>query len=65
MSQRIIANRDLCVGSATCLAMFPEAFDLDEDNTVVVLDGESSLSEADREDMVSNCPGGVFEVVEA
>jgi ferredoxin len=64
MSRRIVANRELCVGSATCLGMFPEAFDLDDDNTVVVMDGERSLSEQDREEMVSSCPGGVFDIVE-
>lgn len=33
---RIVVDRELCIGAATCLAVAPEVYELDEENKAVV-----------------------------
>jgi ferredoxin len=61
----VVASKDLCFGSGTCLSTFPTAFDLDDDDVVVVLPGESDLSDVERSVAASGCPAGALEVVDA
>jgi ferredoxin len=35
-------DRDLCIGAASCIAVYPEIFELDEENKAVVLKKDSS-----------------------
>lgn len=32
----IKVDRDLCIGAASCIAVYPEIFELDEDNIAVI-----------------------------
>ena len=58
----VIASKDLCFGSGTCLTAFPKAFDLDDDDVVVVLPGEANLTDEERSVAVSGCPAGALAV---
>jgi ferredoxin len=33
----IMVDRDLCIGAASCIAVYPEIFELDEENKAVIL----------------------------
>lgn len=33
----IKVDRDLCIGAASCIAVYPEIFELDEENKAVIL----------------------------
>ena len=35
-------DRDLCIGAASCIAVYPEIFELDEENKAVVLKKDGS-----------------------
>lgn len=34
---KLSVNRDLCIGAATCVAMYPQVFQLDPENKAVML----------------------------
>lgn len=36
-------ERDLCIGAASCIAVYPEIFELDEDNIAVIKRKDGSL----------------------
>ena len=61
----VVASKDLCFGSGTCLTQFPQAFDLDDDDVVVVLPGETDLSDDERSVAATSCPAGALEVVDS
>lgn len=35
---KIVVDRDLCIGAATCLAVAPDTYELDDENKAVVID---------------------------
>ena len=52
---RIYVNRDLCIGAASCIAVAPGVFALDNDNKAIV----TSESGADQETIMlaaQSCP---------
>ncbi|OGZ41666.1 MAG: hypothetical protein A3C80_01000 [Candidatus Ryanbacteria bacterium RIFCSPHIGHO2_02_FULL_45_43] len=34
---KIVVDRDLCIGAASCIAIAPEVFQLDEENKAIVV----------------------------
>ncbi|EFC86682.1 ferredoxin [Parafrankia sp. EUN1f] len=54
-------DRDLCMGSGSCLFQAPATFDLDDEMKVVVLD-ESDSADAVRA-AVESCPSGALRFV--
>ena len=53
----VVVDRDRCVGSGTCEALAPDAFEVDDDGVLVLL-RESLADEevADVRDAVTACP---------
>lgn len=41
MSRRVEIDRDLCIGSGTCVRLVPAVFALDDEEIAVVLDPEA------------------------
>lgn len=33
----LMVDRDLCIGAASCIAVYPQVFELDEDNKAVIM----------------------------
>lgn len=42
---KIVIRRDLCIGAASCLAVAPKTFDLDDENIAVVTDMKAHTDE--------------------
>lgn len=42
---KIIIDRDLCIGAASCLAVTGETYELDEENKAVVIDSNAADDE--------------------
>ena len=38
---KIVVDRDLCIGAATCLAAAPDTYELDDENKAVVIDANA------------------------
>jgi ferredoxin len=36
---KVVVDKDKCIGSANCVAIYPDLFDLDEDGKAYVKDG--------------------------
>lgn len=55
---KLVVNRDLCIGAASCVAIAPSAFELDQENKAVLIrkKGEPSSEETKREDLAD---GGI------
>jgi len=62
MSVRLIVDPETCIGSAECVALDPEAVDLDESGVARVLVRE--LDEERAEDICNACPVGALTVAE-
>lgn len=61
----ITADRTLCQGYANCMVEAPDHFDLDDDDTVLVLD--SAPSDIDLPQVraaVNSCPAKVLRLAE-
>ena len=43
--RKIVIDRDLCIAAASCLAVAPETYDLDEENKAVVIDPDAPSDE--------------------
>ena len=52
---KIKVVRDLCIGAATCIAISPDTFDLDQENKAVIKP-ESADSEANILMAAQSCP---------
>jgi len=39
---RIRVDRELCIGAASCLALLPEVFELDEEGKAVIIDKDGN-----------------------
>lgn len=53
---KVYADRDLCIGAATCIAVAAKAFDLDSEAKAIILD---SADEETRETIIEaakSCP---------
>ncbi|MDO8462998.1 MAG: ferredoxin [bacterium] len=55
---KIVIDRDLCIGAASCVTIAPDVFDLDDENKAVfVLGYESHLADFDTVLMAAqSCP---------
>ncbi|MBI4120598.1 MAG: ferredoxin [Parcubacteria group bacterium] len=53
---KIIVNRDLCIGAASCVAVAPSTFELDQENKAVLIrkKGGPSSEETKREDLADD-----------
>jgi len=53
---KLIVNRDLCIGAASCIAIAPTAFELDQENKAVLIrkKGGSSSEETKRGDLADD-----------
>ncbi len=39
---KIVVDRDLCIGAATCVAIAPKTFQMDDENKAVLIDLEGN-----------------------
>lgn len=53
---RIEVDRELCIGAASCVAVAPEAFELDSENKAVVKAAWSSLTDEQLIQAAKACP---------
>jgi ferredoxin len=54
---RVVADFDRCEGNAVCLGIDPEIFDIDENDYVVIADGDVPPGhEALVEQAIAECP---------
>ena len=61
MFVRLIVDPDACIGSAECVALDPEAIELDEHGTAHVL--LSELEEHRAKQLCDVCPIGALSIV--
>ncbi len=53
---KVVVDKDICIGAASCVAIAPEVFDLDEDGKAYVKAG-ASLSDVEMVlDAARSCP---------
>ena len=55
-SQKITIDRDLCIGAATCLAIAPEVFVLDNEAKAIIISTADSTDDATILDAARGCP---------
>lgn len=53
---RITVDRDLCIGAATCVAIAPEVFVLDNEAKAIILSTANSSDDATIIDAARGCP---------
>ncbi len=53
---KIIVDRDLCIGAATCVAIAPQTFLLDSDAKAIILDTADLEAEDVIVDAARGCP---------
>ncbi len=48
--KKIIVDRDLCIGAASCVVVAPEVFELDDENKAVIIlkDGKREQHQAEK-----------------
>lgn len=49
-------DRDLCIGAATCIALAPKAWALDDEAKAIILDTASEESDEALLDAAKSCP---------
>ena len=55
---KIVVDRDLCIGAATCIALAPDVFELDGENKAVLKEGwrEKGVSDEQLLEAAQSCP---------
>lgn len=53
---KVEVDRELCIGAASCIAIAPEAFQLDGENKAVTLPAWRTLSDEQLLDAAKSCP---------
>lgn len=53
---RVEVDRELCIGAASCIAIAPDAFQLDSENKAVVQPAWRKLTDAQLLDAAKSCP---------
>jgi ferredoxin len=61
MNVHVIVDPDTCIGSGECVALDPEAIELDENGTARVLLAEIDEGRAER--LCATCPVGALSIV--
>lgn len=59
---KIHIDRDLCIGAATCLAIAPEVFALDNEAKAIFIDSAASASDEMIIDAARACPTAAISV---
>ena len=54
--EKIEVDRELCIGVASCIAVAPEAYDLDEEQIAIVRDEWQDLSDEVLFESAEVCP---------
>ena len=60
MNVTVVVDPDTCIGSGECIALDPEAVDLDEQGTARILLAEMDEQRAER--LCSVCPVGALSI---
>jgi len=62
--KKIIVDKDACIGAATCIALAPQAFELNSDGIAVVK--TTALDHTDQEliDAAKSCPTQAIKLVD-
>lgn len=53
---KVKIDRDLCIGAATCIAIAPKAYKLDDEAKAVVLDTVGEVDDQTLLDSAKSCP---------
>ena len=63
---KVVADRDVCIGSGNCVLTAPQVFDQDdEEGLVVLLTAEVDPADDDAvRDAVARCPSGALRSVD-
>jgi ferredoxin len=63
---KVVADREVCIGSGNCVLTAPEVFDQDDDvGLVVLLKPEVTPEDAGAvRDAVARCPSGALRIAE-
>ena len=63
---QVRANVRICEGFANCLVAAPDLFDLDDDDKVIILQGELDDAERSRVDeAIRSCPVAALSIADA
>ncbi|MFQ5574142.1 MAG: ferredoxin [Terriglobia bacterium] len=60
---KIVIDRDACIGAASCVAIAPHVFELDDDNKAVLIDKDPDDKESVRR-AAEACPTAAIEVTD-
>jgi ferredoxin len=54
--KKIIVDRNLCIGAASCVVVAPEVFEMDDENKAVILlkNGKKRSEETTKEELMTN-----------
>jgi ferredoxin len=62
---RVVADREVCIGSGNCVYCAPAVFDQDDEGLVVLLTAEVGPQDVDVvRDAVAHCPSGALQIAE-
>jgi ferredoxin len=53
---KVVVDKDLCIGSASCVAIAPDLFELDDDGKAIVKEGASYEDVVQVLDSAQSCP---------
>ena len=59
----VTVDRDLCIGAATCLAIAPKVFALDDDGKAIVIEGADDTDEESVVNAARACPTAAIKVL--
>lgn len=59
---KVQIDRDLCIGAATCLAIAPEVFALDNEAKAIIIDTAASTSDEMIIDAARACPTAAISI---
>ena len=57
-------DRDLCIGAATCLAIAPEVYALDNEAKAIIIDSASQSSDENIIDAARACPTAAISITD-
>lgn len=58
--KKIVVDRAVCIGAATCVVVSPDGFELDNENISVVKPGAESLDDDQLLMAAQSCPTGAI-----
>lgn len=62
---KVVADREVCIGSGLCVLTAPEVFDQDDDGLVAPLVEDVPPEQADRvRQAVAQCPSGALRALD-